>query len=108
MKFMKRFKTRRPKRHQLCGLSPSELKTLLKRNGFKIKRTFFKYGCIATKNNRLFRFRYWDKIEFKVDISCVKNKFDYWANSIEEIVLFNDFLNTHLSSQCGSLSLLNK
>jgi hypothetical protein len=41
-----KYRAKRPKRDQLHGMSPSELKTLLKRRGYKIGRDFFKYGVL--------------------------------------------------------------
>ena len=57
-------------------------KTLLKRNGFKVKRDF--YGpscCIAQLGGRQYRFRF-DSDE--VDVSCPMADFDRWANSTDE------------------------
>ena len=75
---MKRWKYSRPK---MAGRSA--LKTLLKRNGFKVPRNFYGRGCcIAKRNNRLWRFRFWSG-DF-VDVSCPINDFDRWANSTDE------------------------
>jgi len=80
----------KPSRKELDGLSPSELKTLLKRNNFKIKRGFFKYGSIARKGSRLYRFRY-NQGMFVVDISEEKKNFDRWSNSVQEVQVFSYF-----------------
>lgn len=94
MKF--KFKRVRPTREQLHGMSPSELKTLLKRRGYKIGRDFFKYGSIARYRNRMYRFRWWyTNGEFFVDISCVRSEFDRWANSVEDVVNFYNWLEGH-------------
>jgi hypothetical protein len=87
-----RFKYRyqRPTREQLAGLSPSELKTLIKRRGFKISRDFFKWGCRAQKGSRLYRFRWWAD-EFVVDVSHPLSEFDRWANSVDKTVLFREW-----------------
>jgi len=53
-----KYRAKRPKRDQLHGMSCSELKTLLKRRGYKIDRDFFKF-CVAEYKNRLYRFRWW-------------------------------------------------
>ena len=87
-----KYRAKRPKRDQLHGMSCSELKTLLKRRGYKIGRDFFKF-CIARYNNRLYRFRWWyTGGEFFVDISCLYPDFDRWANSTEDVVTFNNWL----------------
>lgn len=78
-------KRQKPYRDQLNGLSCSEFKTRLKILGYKISRDFFKYGSIASKGNKLYRFR-WHSEPFVVDISCPKKDFDRWANSTERIV----------------------
>ena len=87
-----KYRAKRPKRDQLHGMSPSELKTLLKRRGYKIGRDFFKF-CIARYKNRSYRFRWWyTNKEFFVDISCPRSEFDRWANSVEDVVTFNNWL----------------
>ena len=88
-----KYRAKRPKRDQLNGMSPSELKTLLKRRGYDIGRDFFKYGCLARYKSRSYRFRWWDAGgEFLVDISCIHSEFDRWANSTEDVVTFNNWL----------------
>jgi len=90
-----KYRAKRPKREQLHGMSPSELKTLLKRRGYKIGCDFFKF-CIAKYKNRSYRFRWWyTGGESYVDISCVYSDFDRWANSTEEVVTFNNWLKGH-------------
>ena len=87
-----KYRAKRPKRDQLHGMSPSELKTLLKRRGYDIGRDFFKF-CIARYKSRSYRFRWWyTGGEFFVDISCVHSEFDRWANSTEDVVTFNNWL----------------
>jgi hypothetical protein len=95
-----RFKYRatKPARTDLLGLSASQFKTLLKRQGFKLPRDFFKRGSVAKRGNRLYRFRWWSPVysdgdyrtgrAFSIDRSCVIADFDRWANSTEEILLF--------------------
>ena len=94
---MSRFKYRgtKPSRDRLWGMSPSQFKTLLKRRGFKVSRDFFKYGCIAEKGNRLYRFRWWGWPDFFVDISCSKAEFDRWANSVDQVINFYNFLEIY-------------
>ena len=88
-----KYRAKRPKRDQLQGRSPSELKTLLKRRGYKVGRDFFKWGYIARYKNRSYRFRRWDAGgEFLVDISCIHSEFDHWANSTEDVVTFDNWL----------------
>lgn len=90
MKF--KFKFTRPGREKLCGFSPSEFKTFLKRNGFRVHREFFSSKCKeAERNGRLYRFRHWAEEGFLVDISCKLNDFDRWANSTDEVVNFEEF-----------------
>ena len=90
MKF--KYKAKRPKRDQLHGLSPSELKTLLRRRGYKVGRDFFRYGCLARKNGRTYRFRWYSDGEFFVDKSCIRSEFDRWANSVDEVFTFYNWL----------------
>jgi|GEM_PF-1424045 len=79
----------KPTRKQLHGFSASEFKTLLKRRGYKIERSFFKNGSIAQYKGRLYRFRWWND-EFFVDMSCPKDEFDRWANSVDNVItIFN-------------------
>lgn len=85
-----KFKAKRPRRDQLHGFSPSEFKTLLRRRGYKIGRDFFKYGCLAHKGSRAYRFRWYSDGEFFVDKSCPRSEFDRWANSVDEVItIFN-------------------
>lgn len=87
----------RPKRDQLDGLSPSELKTKLKKLGHNVPRDFFKYGCISKRRSILYRWRHWgdnytgDKT-FVVDISCPKSEFDRWANSVDYCITFQEYI----------------
>jgi hypothetical protein len=93
MKF--KYQAKRPKRDQLHGLSPSELKTLLRRRGYDIGRDFFKYGCQARYRGRSYRFRWYSDGEFFVDKSCVLSDFDRWANSVDEVITFYNWLEGH-------------
>lgn len=73
---MKKWKYTRPK-----FVGRAAFKTLLKRNGFKVKRDF--YGarcCIAQHGGRQYRFRFDSGV---VDVSCPLADFDRWANSTE-------------------------
>lgn len=91
MKFKYMFKNSRPNRSQLNGMSPSEFKTLLRRKGFKVPRDFY-CNSTAYRDNRAFRFRWWNATEFQLDISCKLNDFDRWANSTEYIVSFKEWM----------------
>lgn len=92
MKF--KLKCPTPTRKQLHGYSPSEFKTLLKRKGFKVGRGFFnKDGSVASRNGRLYRFRWWSgNNEFFVDVSCPTADFDRWANSTDNVVQFYNWI----------------
>lgn len=90
MKF--KYRAKRPKREQLHGLSPSELKTLLRRRGYDIGRDFFRYGCQARYRGRSYRFRWYSDGEFFVDKSCILSEFDRWANSVDEVITFYNWL----------------
>jgi hypothetical protein len=85
---------RRPNRSDCGGLSASELKTLLRRCGFKIRRDFF-IDCNASKGSRLYRFRWWSA-EFFVDESCQIAHFDRWANSTERTYSWDSFKSKFL------------
>ena len=93
MKFIFSFK--KPDRDRLWGMSASQFKTLLKRQGFKVDRDFFKMGATAKRGNRLYRFRYWAFPDFFVDISCQLTEFDRWANSTDRTINFSNFLEEH-------------
>ena len=87
----------RPSRDELCGMSPSEFKTLLKQRGFRVPRDFFDQGSVAQYRNRLYRFRWWsdeysDSQQFFVDVSCPIGDFDRWANSTDNTVYFSEWL----------------
>jgi hypothetical protein len=76
---MKQWKYHRPK---MAGRAA--FKTLLKRNGFKVKRDFYGHGCcIAARYGRLWRFRFYDGL---VDVSDELHEFDRWANSTDRIL----------------------
>lgn len=85
-------------RSELAGYSRSEFKTMLKRLGFKVPRTFFKYGCIAEHKNRKYRFRHWGDYypiidpTFVVDIGKSNQEFDRWAISTDRRITFDEFL----------------
>lgn len=75
---------KRPNRTQLLGYSPSEFKTLLKRNGHKVPRNFYKHGaCTTVKHGRYWRWRWWADSGFVVDMSCPIAEFDRWSNSLD-------------------------
>ena len=93
MKFI--FSYKKPDRDRLWGMSASQFKTLLKRQGFKVDRDFFKMGATAQLGNRLYRFRYWAWPDFFVDISCPLTEFDRWANSTDRTINFHNFLEEH-------------
>ncbi len=87
----------KPSRTHLRGMSRSEFKTHLKRCGFNVPRNFFQTGCIATKGNSIYRFRWWGDCyvpdqEFYVDICHNKKEFDRWANSADDVVLFSNLV----------------
>ena len=90
-KYLKYFKHTKPTRNQLFDMSPSQFKTLLKRRGYKISRDFFRSGSIAHYKNRMYRFRWWSD-EFVVDKSCIKIEFDRWANSVDDVIPFLDWI----------------
>ncbi len=94
-----KIESRKPRREQLCGLSPSQFKTMLKRFGYKVPRYFFKYGSVATKGNRLYRFRYWAFPDFFVDISCPLNDFDRWANSTDRTINFYNWIENERTNK---------
>lgn len=84
-------------RLKLNGYSKSEIKTLLKRLGFKVPKSFFKNGCVAEYKNRKYRFRHWGdcytkNTTFVVDIGTCNQDFDRWANSTERCITFDEFL----------------
>ena len=87
-----RYKANRPKRADLCGLSPSEFKTKLRRAGHKIPRNFFANSCISKKGANVYRWRWWMPAEPVVDIANA-NDFDRWANSVLEVVSFKEILD---------------
>jgi hypothetical protein len=80
----------------LAGYSLSEFKTLLKRSGYQVPRNLHRNGWVAIRDNRYYRFRWWDKQDyrepFQVDISEPIEHFDRWANSTERTVEFNQLL----------------
>lgn len=76
--------------------SRAGIKSTLKRLGFTVPKNFWGFGCqIASKKSRIYRLRFVD-IDGKkccvVDESCVKQDFDRWANSTEEVYSFEDFV----------------
>jgi hypothetical protein len=87
-----KYRTKKPDRDRLWGMSPSQFKTMLKLRGFSVDRDFFKTGAMAQKGNRLYRFRYWAWPDFFVDISCPLNEFDRWANSVDKTINFYNFI----------------
>lgn len=88
-----KYKHTKPSRDQLWGMSPSQFKTKLKKRGYKISRDFFKKGSTAVYNGRMYRFRWWGGVgEFFVDISCPMAEFDRWANSVDNVVTFYNWI----------------
>lgn len=87
-----KFRAKRPNRERLHGFSPSEFKTLLKRRGYKVPRDFFKYGSLARYKGRSYRFKWYCEGEFFVDKSCLRPDFDRWANSVDEVITINNWL----------------
>ncbi len=86
----------KPRRKDLDGMSPSEFKTFLKKNGFHVRRDFFKTGSVATKGSRFYRLRWWDDgyndfTGFVVDVSTPKSRFDRWANSVHSVLSIDEF-----------------
>jgi hypothetical protein len=86
----------KPRRKDLDGMSPSEFKTFLKKNGFHVRRDFFKTGSVATKGSRFYRLRWWDDgyndfAVFVVDVSTTKSRFDRWANSVHNVLSIDEF-----------------
>ena len=91
MKF--KYNPKRPTRSQLAGMSPSEFKTFLKRLGHKLDRDFFKMGSVSHYRGRAYRFRWWSTENlFPVDISCPLTEFDRWANSVDQTMNFNTWI----------------
>ena len=95
MKF--KLKYTKPTRNQLWGMSPSEFKTMLKRRGHSVPRDFFKRS-VSHYKGRAYRFRWWGDVygddtgEFFVDVSCPLKEFDRWANSVDEVVNFYNWI----------------
>ena len=96
MKF--KYKATKPTRDQLWGMSPSQFKTMLKRRGHSVPRDFFKSGSVSHYKGRAYRFRWWGDVygddtgEFFVDVSCPLKEFDRWANSVDEVVNFYNWI----------------
>ena len=90
MKF--KFKSPRPTRDQLFGMSPSQFKTMLKRCEHSVSRDFFKMGSVSYYKGRAYRFRWWSDEGFVVDVSCSLEDFDRWANSVDEVVNFYNWM----------------
>lgn len=85
----------KPTRKDLGGMSPSEFKTFLKQLNFLVYKQFFKFGSIAIKGSRRYRFRWWND-GFVVDVSEPKSTFDRWANSVETILTFQEFKDRYV------------
>ena len=91
-----KWKFRRPKRHQLSGMSCSELKGLLRRTvgPNRIRRNFFGWqGAVFQWKNRMYRIRWSAPDECMVDVSCEVADFDRWANSCEDEITLSDLVN---------------
>jgi hypothetical protein len=92
----KRIKMQGIKPLSVAGMSPSRFKSFLKCIGHKVPRDFYYEGCVSLYKNRYYRWRFWGcpytgDDTFVVDISCVKSKFDRWANSVEKTVPFESW-----------------
>lgn len=83
----------KPKRHQLNGMSYSELKSILKHRGHKVPRNMWFAGYVTKYKDRLYRFRWWSEGGFVVDVSCPFDDFDRWANSVDRTISFNEWMN---------------
>lgn len=90
MKWSRMFRAQHPTRSCLGGISASELKTLLRQQGYRVPRDFYQRGSIAKHRSRLFRFRWWSE-QFVVDVSCPWIEFDRWANSVDETITFTEW-----------------
>jgi hypothetical protein len=86
-----KYRVKRPTRSQLCGMSPSQLKTMLKRRGHSVARNFYKYESVSHYKGRAYRFRWWSD-EFVVDVSCPLKEFDRWANSVDQVMDFKNWI----------------
>lgn len=88
-----RIENKKPKRHQLAGMSPSEFRTKMKRAGFHFDRGFPNWSnCVAMSPNkdRYYRVR---PDSGEVDMSCPVEDFDRWANSTDETWSMEHFVN---------------
>lgn len=91
----------KPRPADLDGMSPSEFKTFLKKNGFRVRRDFFKMGSVASKGSRFYRLRWWgdgydEFAGFVVDVSIPKSRFDRWANSVYTVLSIDEFKSLHV------------
>ena len=84
------YKFPRPNREQLCGMSPSEFKTILRLRGLFLRRDFYK-NSMARMGGKYFRFRWWSP-EPTVDICFNINEFDRWANSTDKSFTLKEWL----------------
>lgn len=87
-KIWRAYKPHRPK--NICGMSRSEFKRRLTQRGHKLKRHFWKF-CDSICYNRLYRF-HWEGTP-SVDISCPIEEFDRWANSTDETLTIEQFID---------------
>lgn len=91
----------RPTRKQSGGMSPSELKIFLKKNGFKVTRNFFSgLGVgVAKKHNRMYMLTYSDfhgaRENLCIRVSEPLVQFERWANSTEEWVPIQEFIDRY-------------
>ena len=90
MRRLRFYKFPRPTREQLCGMSPSEFKTVLRKKGLTFRRDFFK-NSMARMGGKYFRFRWWSKTP-TVDICYNINEFDRWSNSTDERFTIEEWL----------------
>lgn len=96
---MTRWKYTRPSNASMriaTGLSRSEFKTRLRLAGFKVPRDFWGRGCMITlRAGRYYRVRF-ENTQCLVDQSCKLADFDRWANSTEQVCVFNQFAQDFL------------
>lgn len=92
---------KKPTTSQL-GMTPSKFKTKLKQFGFVVPRDFFKssyMGDTLKINERLYRFRWCEyEQEYLVDISCLLEDFDRWANSTDNTITSSELIQQGISN----------
>lgn len=86
----------RPNKEQLGGLRPSDLKTLMRQCGFKVPRGFYsQWYYPAKRDDRLYMITYNDDGHVCMRISEPLDQFDRWANSTEEFVHIQEFIDRY-------------